>query len=110
MVDHLLSFGLIQKSYNHKYVLSLDSLEIYLKNKNKFKKITLSDEEKLEEISLRRNRLEKKLRNLILNGLRFAYGKKAQEELLKAIPEDRREKLRSSSIMTYLVIIPNCFL
>lgn len=69
-----------------------------MKNKNKFKKITLSDEEKLEEISLRRNRLEKKLRNLILNGLRFAYGKKAQEELLKAIPEDRREKLRSSSI------------
>ena len=98
MVDHLLSFGLIQKSYNHKYVLSLDSLEIYLKNKNKFKKITLSDEEKLEEISLRRNRLEKKLRNLILNGLRFAYGKKAQEELLKAIPADRRAKLRSSSI------------
>ena len=42
--------------------------------------------------------MEKKLRNLILNGLRFAYGKKAQEELLKAIPEDRREKLRSSSI------------
>ena len=98
MVYHLLSFGLIEKNYKHKYVLSLDSLELYLREKNKFKKIILSDEEKLEEISLRRNRLEKEFRNLLLNGLKFAYGKKAQEELLKAIPTDRREKLQSFSI------------
>lgn len=102
LTQHLLSFGLVEKHYNQKYMLTLESLGDYLKNKNRFKKITLSDEEKLQEISLRRNRLEKKLRELILNGLKFAYGKKAQEELLKAIPEDRREKLKSSSINNLL--------
>jgi alkylhydroperoxidase/carboxymuconolactone decarboxylase family protein YurZ len=98
LVQHLLSFGLVEKNYNEKYMLSLESLGEYLKNKNKFKKITLSDEEKLQEISLRRNRLEKKLRELILNGLKFAYGKKALNELLKAIPEAKRDTLRIQTI------------
>lgn len=98
LVQHLLSFGLVEKHYNEKYMLSLESLGDYLKNKNRFKKINLSDEEKLQEISLRRNRLEKKLRELILNGLKFAYGKKALNELLKAIPEAKRDSLRIHTI------------
>ena len=51
-----------------------------------------------QEISLRRNRLEKKLREILLTGLKFKYGKKALETFLASIPEKRRETLTGKSL------------
>ncbi len=70
----------------------------FLKEKNQFKKINLNSEGMQQEISLRRNRLEKKLREILLTGLKFKYGKKALETFLASIPEKRRETLTGKSL------------
>src|SRR5690606_12390126 len=72
------------------------------KEKNKFKKLVLSDEDKQQEISLRRNRLEKKLREISCNVLKIIHGKKGLEKIFSALPEKRREVLKSHTLESIL--------
>jgi hypothetical protein len=59
----------------------------------------LNEDEKVAEISARRNRIEKLLRVTIRNTLHASYGKKkATEVVLAAIPEKRRESLKSLTV------------
>ena len=63
----------------------------------------LPDQEKVDEISHRRNRAEKKLRMLLKNALKQSFGKKiAMEKVLKAIPSERRKNLENNDIDTIL--------
>src|SRR4029453_5013913 len=45
------------------------------------------------EISRRRNRIERAMRRFLREGLLFAHGKKAMNEALAALPEERRAVL-----------------
>lgn len=45
------------------------------------------------EISRRRNRIERAMRRFLREGLLFAYGKKAMNEAMAALPEERRAVL-----------------
>lgn len=101
-VDHLIKFGLIERTQFGEYILNLESLDQYLKEKNKFKKINLTDEDKQQEISLRRNRLEKKLRETCKNVLKIYYGNKAIDKVLSALQEKRRQTLNSNTLETML--------
>lgn len=47
----------------------------------------------LVELSLRRNRLELRLREVLRDGLRMAMGKRAMEAVLAAVPSERRTTL-----------------
>jgi len=101
-VDHLIKFGLIERSQFGEYSLNLESLDEYLKEKNKFKKITLSDEDKQQEISLRRNRLEKKLREISYSVIKIMHGKKGMDKVLSALAEKRRETLSNHNLESIL--------
>ena len=89
---HLIGYGLIQKGHGG-YAFNLDILSNHLKKRHKNEKMNLSDEEKVQEISIRRNRLEKGLRILIRNTLRTSLGaKRARDKVGAAIPEASRTK------------------
>lgn len=90
---HLIGYGLIQKGHGG-YAFNIDILAEHLKNRHKNERMNLSEEEKVQEISTRRNRLEKSLRTLIKNTLRTSAGMKAaRSKVGAAIPSDRRGKL-----------------
>ena len=99
---HLIGYGLLQKSKNG-YAFNIEALKEYLGKQHKYERINLSEAEKLEEISKRRNALEKSLRKIFRNTLKMNFGgKKALEKIIAAIPENRRESLRSYNIDTIL--------
>lgn len=95
---HLIGYGIIQKS-NYGYSFKIEAVKEYLGIQHKYERIHLSNEEKVEEISRRRNTLERTLRKIIRNTLVMRYGKnKALEKVLAAIPSSRTESLRSYDI------------
>jgi len=97
-IKHLVGYGLIQQSENG-YAFNIEVMKEYLGNLHKYEKINMSEDEKVEEISRRRNALEKSLRKIIRNTLKTKYGKKiALEKVLSAIPETRRITLQSFDI------------
>jgi hypothetical protein len=66
---HLVGYGLIQQSENG-YAFNIEVIKEYLGNQHKYEKINMSEGEKVEEISRRRNALEKSLRKIIRNTLK----------------------------------------
>jgi len=99
---HLIGYGLIQQSSNG-YAFNLESLADLLRSKHRNERLNLSQEEKLQEISARRVNLEKKLRTLARNALAITMGaKKAQTQILAALPDQRRLALGTSDLNALL--------
>jgi len=95
---HLIGYGLISHS-QHGYSFNIEALREYLDNLHKYERLNLTDDEKVAEISARRNRIEKLLRVAVRNALRAAHGRrKAGEFVVKAIPEKRRDAVGTSDI------------
>jgi hypothetical protein len=95
--NHLLRYGIIEKpgdTYNFK----IEAVKEYLLTKNKYKKINLTPEEMLKEISERRNTLEPKIRLIVRNQLRAAQGKaQAKENVLHIFGGERKLELAKLS-------------
>lgn len=92
IASHLIGYGIIEKTGNL-YGFKIDILKKYLAKKNKFKKINQSNEEKQQEINLRRNLIEPKLRRIVQNQLKFGFGEtKAMEILLKKYSEKKKKR------------------
>ena len=95
---HLIGYGLMSQSA-HGYTFNIEALREYLNNLHKYERLNLSDDEKVAEMSARRNRIERLLRTTIRNGLRVAYGRKrAGERVCRALTEKRRESIGTSDI------------
>lgn len=99
---HLIGYGIIQGGDNG-YTFNLESLAEVIRKNHTYEKLNLSQEEKVQEVSLRRSRLEKKLRSLIKNCLRVSFGaKEASVRVLSALPEKRREALQKEGLASLL--------
>ncbi len=95
---HLIGYGLITQS-QHGYTFNIEALREYLTAIHKYERVNLSTEEKVAEISNRRNQLEKALRSALRIALRTAKGKKkAGEAVLHALSEPRREKVGTDDL------------
>lgn len=95
---HLIGYGLINRS-PHGYSFNIEALREYLVQLHKYERLNLTEDEKVAEISARRNQIEKSLRVLVRNTLRASLGKKkAGEAVLSSIPEKRREAIGTSDI------------
>lgn len=95
---HLIGYELIQKGQDG-YCFNFEILQKHIQNINKYKKLNLSQEDKLSEISKRRNKIEKGLRVLVKNSLRSSVGnQKAIEKVTRSIQQDRREKLSTYTL------------
>lgn len=89
---HLIGYGLLQKSRNG-FAFNIESIKTYIASRHKYQRINLSEEEKVAELSARRNALEKALRSMIKTSLKVTLGRdKAQKVVLSALEEKRRDK------------------
>ena len=95
---HLVGYGLLQQSPDG-FTFNIESIKGFLEEKTKYQRINLTDEEKIDEISNRRNKIEKGLRVILKNALKQSFGKKkAGEKAISAIPTSRRDALGSADI------------
>lgn len=99
---HLIGYGLLQQSKDG-FTFNIEAIKEYLNAKKKYQRINLTLGEKIEEISNRRNKIEKGLRTIIKNALKLSYGKKKSEEkALAAIPSSRRDAIGDTNIDSLL--------
>jgi len=102
-VKHLIGYGLIQKGVNG-FTFNIECLKEYILKSHKFRKLNPTNTEMISEISVRRNELEKNLRQIARQALKFKYGKKASEKLLAVIPAERRSKILDTSLESVLAV------
>ncbi|MFJ2464571.1 hypothetical protein [Pseudomonas sp. NPDC087615] len=102
LTRHLIGYGLIQKGADG-YAFNLEAISELLKTKHSNEKINLTNEEMVQEVSVRRNLLEKNLRTLARNVLKITYGPvKAATTVLSALPETRRTAFAGANINSLL--------
>ncbi|GAB3438655.1 ATP-binding protein [Insolitispirillum peregrinum] len=90
--QHLIGYGVICKSGDN-YDFKIDTVKKHLSNKEKYKKINLSDSEKLSEISFRRNEIEEKLRKIVSQVLIALHGEsEAKNMVLKKYDKNKKSK------------------
>lgn len=95
---HLVGYGLLQQS-PHGFTFNIESIKDYLEAKKKYHRINLTEEEKIDEISNRRNKIEAGLRIILKNALKQSFGKKkAGGRVLSSLPTQRRDAIISSDI------------
>jgi hypothetical protein len=88
--NHLLGYGLIEK-YDGGYDFKIDSVKKYLISLNKYKKATLSLEDKWKEISERRNDIEPKIRKIVRTVMTANYGEAAAKSKILDIYGEKRK-------------------
>ncbi len=100
--NHLLGYGLIEK-YDGGYDFKIDSVKKYLVSLNKYKKATLSLEDKWREISERRNDIEPKIRKIIRTVLTANYGEAiAKNKILDIYGEKRKSEYSARTLKDIL--------
>lgn len=91
--EHLLGYGILEKT-SKSYDFKMDVLKKYLSGKHQYKSLNLNFEEKRSEISLRRNRVEQELRELVKKQLLFLFGKdEAKSKMLARVESAKRSRL-----------------
>lgn len=88
--EHLLGYGLIQKSISG-YDFKIDSIQEYLLQKSKYKKQSNTLTEKWKEISERRNRAEIKLREIVRTQLKAFKGEVEAKQIVLDILGGKRK-------------------
>ncbi len=68
-VAHLINYEIIEKSADD-YGFKIEALKLFLSNRNKYKRLNLTNEDKQAEISKRRNAIEPQLRKIVKSQLK----------------------------------------
>ena len=93
---HLLGYGVISRSAVG-FDFKIDAVKKHLALKDRYKKLNLSDAEKLSEIGARRNEVEHRLRRMVSQVLRSALGEdEAKKQVLSK--HDIKARSRYSSL------------
>ncbi|MBI4284790.1 MAG: hypothetical protein HY670_02680 [Chloroflexi bacterium] len=91
-VNHLLGYGIIER-HGEDYAFQIEAVRQYLMEKGKYKKLHLTKQEMIAEISERRNLLEPKLRLIAKTQLQAGLGRaEAKEEVLDIYGSHRKSK------------------
>lgn len=94
-ISHLLNYGIICENAKHDgYTFKIEAIAEFLKQKNKYHRVHLTQDEKWAEIGERRNKLEPKLRNFVRIQLKSGIGLVQATEKIKSalIGEDPSNK------------------
>ncbi len=97
LAAHLIGYGIIENVGNM-YSFRIDLVKQYLCNKNKYSKLLLTNEEKWNEISERRNAIEPEIRKIVKIYLKASKGENSAKQIIFAAMEPRnRSKYLSLS-------------
>lgn len=89
---HLIGYNIVDFC-NNRYSFNIEAIKDYLTTKHKYEKVLNTDEERLKEISERRNYLEPKLRKIVKTQLQSSFGKgDATQKFLEILGEPRKTK------------------
>ena len=94
-VAHLVGYGIISRNQDGTgYDFRMDAIQQHLKSRNRYKKLSLTLDEKRQEISQRRNDLELKLRDIIRQRILGQYNKvkDAKTTVWKYLKHDSKNK------------------
>lgn len=90
--NHLIGYNIVDYC-NNKYSFNIEAIKDYLISQHKYEKVLNSVEDRLKEISERRNYLELKLRKVVKTQLLSHYGKgEATKKFLDILGEPRKTK------------------
>jgi hypothetical protein len=103
--NHLLGYGILDKNFNN-FTFKIESIKLFLTESNKYKKINLSNEEKLSEMEERINKAEIQLRKLVSQVLRSLLGEENAKQKVLA-KHDSRKKARYNSLSYKELFDPN---
>lgn len=94
--QHLIGYGVISKSLSG-FDFKIDAVKKHLSLKERYRKLNLTDAEKLAEISERRNEAEHRLRRLVSQTLRTVLG---EEEAKKSVlaKHDAKKRAKYASL------------
>lgn len=95
LTRHLTGYGLVQIS-DHGCAFNIESLRQHLEYRHRYERANLTSEQKLTELSERRNTLERTLRDVLGKALRLTYGQKTGDRVLAALAEKRRDALKDA--------------
>lgn len=96
---HLLGYCLIEK-YDDDYFVRIQSISKYIKDKYRYDKSLTSWEEKRTRISIRRNDIELKLREIISTQFQLKFGKKAKEHLATQLRNTTTDTTQETKILS----------
>ncbi|MGQ3013423.1 MAG: hypothetical protein ACT6QS_06940, partial [Flavobacteriales bacterium] len=95
LIAHLKGYNLIEENQNNFY-FKIEAVKEYLINKNRYKMVLHTPEQRWREISERRNRVEIKLRNLIRIQMQSHFGKSdAFNKVIDIYGADRKIKAQA---------------
>jgi len=104
-VAHLVGYGIISRNQNETgYDFRMDAIQQHLESRNRYKKLSLTLDEKRQEISQRRNDLELKLRDIIRQGILAHYKNKiedAKTRVWKHLKNDSKNKKKDLDKLSY---------
>lgn len=90
-VAHLIGYHLIKKEENN-YYFQIKAVESYIRDVYRYDRVLQSLDEKWAQVSVRRNTIEEKLRNLIQVQLRSGFGKKSKERLIELAAKSSKDE------------------
>ena len=98
-LNHLLGYRIIGKEDGKdQYFFEIESVKDYLVNEHRYEKLSLTCDEMLNEVSVRRNKLEPELRRIVRNNLLVKYGKdKSKEIVLDILGGWKKERCKDNS-------------
>ena len=84
LTKHLLAYQIIDKN-DDRFFFKIEAVKHYLSSQNRFEKKLSSDQERYEEISERRNKLEKALRSIVRTVLLISHGEADAKQIVIGI-------------------------
>jgi hypothetical protein len=94
--NHLIGYGIIDE-HNEGHSFKIETVKDFLLNRHKYAKLDTTPEERLKEISERRNQIEPKLRQIIRTQLIAQYGMASAKEIVLNIMGGYRKQRYSVS-------------
>lgn len=94
--EHLVGYGVLSRSTNG-HDFSIDAVKKHLSAKERYRKLNVTNEEKLAEIGARRNEVEHKLRKLVSQLLKAALGEESAKNAVLA-KHDAKKRARYTAL------------
>lgn len=98
-IAHLLGYCLIKRDEND-YFIRIQTIEAYLNGKHKYERMLDDSSEKLARITVRRGKIEEKLRGLIQTNLTLKFGKKAKEHMIDMAKKSTADKTQEARLQS----------
>ncbi len=98
-IAHLLGYCLIKRVQND-YFIRIQTIVAYLNEKHKYEKALVDPLKKRARISMRRGKIEEKLRGLIQTNLTLKFGKKAKEHMIEIAKRATADKTQEAKLQS----------